>query len=121
MSTVYPQSVLSKDDGTTYELSGLAAVGEAQEPTATATLSAVASGAGSAQALAANAARKGVIGHNTDANAVYIKYGTTASATSFTVYLGPGQTWVMDSPIYTGRIDAIWAADGAGSLYLTEL
>jgi len=87
----------------------------------TATLSAVASGTSSAQALAANTSRKGVIAVNTDANVVYLKYGTTASATSFTVRLAENETWVMPAPIYTGRIDAIWATDGAGSLYITEL
>jgi hypothetical protein len=88
----------------------------------TATLSALASLGTSQQLLAANTARRGVILVNTDANAVLIKYGTTASATSFTARI-PGSfgQWEMPGPIYTGRIDAIWEANGSGSLYATEL
>lgn len=82
----------------------------------------LASAATSAQLLAANAARKGLFIVNTDANDCYIKFGTTASLTSFTAIV-PGNKgqWEMPQPIYTGRIDAIWAADGSGSAYPTEL
>lgn len=90
--------------------------------TGSVSLSALASAATSARLLAANQSRKGLILVNTDANAVYVKYGTTASATSFTVIIpGNGGYWEMPAPIYTGQIDAIWAADGSGSLYATEL
>lgn len=90
-------------------------------PTATATLTALASSTASAQLLASTAGRRGLILYNTDANAVLIKYGTTAAATSFTVRIDPDGYWEMPLPIYTGRIDAIWEADGTGSLYATEL
>lgn len=86
-----------------------------------ASITALASAATSAQLLAANAARKGLILNNTDANAVLVKYGTTASATSFTVRITQNGYWEMPYPIYTGRIDAIWEVDGSGSLYATEL
>jgi hypothetical protein len=86
-----------------------------------ASITALASSASSAQLLAANAARKGLILNNTDANAVLVKYGTTASASSFTVRITLNGYWEMPKPIYTGRIDAIWEADGSGSLYATEL
>jgi hypothetical protein len=86
-----------------------------------ATVSSLASSASSAQLLASNTSRKGLILVNTDVNSVYVKYGTTASATDFTVLMPANGYWEMPQPIYTGRIDAIWAADGAGSLYYTEL
>lgn len=86
-----------------------------------ATVTALASAATSAQLLAANSSRKGLMLNNTDANAVLVKYGTTASATSFTVRITQNGYWEMPKPIYTGRIDAIWEADGSGSLYATEL
>lgn len=89
--------------------------------TATATLSSLASAATSAQLLAANTSRKGVLIHNTDANALKIKYGTTASASSYSVNIPSNGYWEMPQPIYAGRIDAIWDADGAGSAYVTEL
>jgi hypothetical protein len=86
-----------------------------------ATISSLASSASSAQLIASNTSRKGLLLTNTDANAVYIKYGTTASATDFTVLIPSNYYWEMPQPVYTGRIDAIWAADGSGSLYYTEL
>jgi hypothetical protein len=87
----------------------------------TASLTDLASSTSSAQLLAANAARKGLTLYNTDANGVYVKYGTTASATSFTVLIPTSGYWEMPVPIYTGRLDAIWIANGSGSLYATEL
>jgi hypothetical protein len=87
----------------------------------TATVSSLASAATSAQLLASNTSRKGLILYNSDANTAYVKYGTTASATDFTVPIAPSGYWEMPQPIYTGRIDAIWAADGSGSLFYTEL
>lgn len=75
------------------------------------------------QLLAANANRQGLILVNTDANALYIKYGTTATlaADGFTYIIPPGGTFEMGRPAYTGRIDGIWVADGAGFAEITEL
>jgi len=81
----------------------------------------LASAATSAQLLASNSSRKGLLLNNTDANAVYVYYGTTATASKFTVKIPAGGYWEMPQPIYTGRIDAIWAADGSGSLIGSEL
>ena len=81
----------------------------------------LASSASSAQLIAANASRKGMTLTNTDANTAYIYYGTTASATKFTVKIPTDHYWEMPSPIFTGRIDAIWAGDGSGALIGSEL
>lgn len=81
----------------------------------------LASSASSAQLLAANASRSGLLLNNTDANAVYLYYGTTATASKFTVKIPADAYWEMPQPIYTGRIDVIWAADGSGSLIGSEL
>ena len=81
----------------------------------------LASAATSAQVVAANKSRKGLLLTNTDANTCRVKYGATASATSFTVAIPSGGYWEMPQPIYTGRIDAIWDADGSGVLAITEL
>lgn len=85
-----------------------------------ATLSSVASGVSSAQLLASNSSRKGAVIVNTDAYDLYIKYGTTASTSSFTYIVPAGGTWEMTQRVYTGRIDGIWAGDGSGSAYITE-
>lgn len=100
-------------------MSGLMPVGGYQ--TTTTVDVALASAATSAQVLAANAARKGLFLTNTDANTVYIYYGTTATAAKFTVSLAQNGYWEMPWPIWTGRIDAIWAVDGSGSLIGSEL
>lgn len=81
----------------------------------------LASATTSAQLAAANSARKGLLLTNTDANDAYIYYGTTASPTKFSVKIPAGAYWEMPQPIYSGRIDAIWAANGSGSLIGSEL
>lgn len=73
-----------------------------------------------ASAVALNTARRGLSIFNTDANALLVKFGATASATSFTVRIPQNGFYEMDAPVYTGRIDFIWEADGAGSAYVTE-
>ena len=73
------------------------------------------------QLLPSNAARRGLLLTNTDANDAYLYYGTTASASKFTVKVPPGGYWEMPRPVYTGRIDAVWSADGSGSLIGSEL
>ena len=89
--------------------------------TAGATLSTVASTDSSTAIIASNAGRQGLMVFNTDANILYLKYGATASATDFTVQIGSNVLWEMPEPVYTGAIDGIWAADGSGSAYITEL
>lgn len=86
-----------------------------------AAVTSVASGATSATLLAANGTRRGAVLYNSDANALLLKYGATASASSFTYRIGSGVTWEMPNPIYTGIIDGIWEADGSGSAFITEL
>lgn len=81
---------------------------------------ALASSATSANLALQNDHRRGMTVYNTDANAMYLKYGTTASATSFTVMIPSNGYWEMPQPPHTGRIDAIWAADGSGSAMVTE-
>jgi len=69
---------------------------------------------------AANSARKQIIIQNTSSAVLYIKYGTTASSTDFTVSLSQGDTLIEDR--YTGRIDGIWATDpNDGAAKVTEI
>ena len=91
-----------------------------QPATARATLSSVASSTTSQQVLPANSLRRGVIAHNSDANPCWLKYGSIASTTSYTYRIDAGGHWEMPQPIYSGRIDVIWATDGDGALYVTE-
>src|SRR3990167_6028174 len=77
------------------------------------TLTAVADSASSQTLLSADTARKGFRIHNDSTVTMYVKYGATASATSFTVAVA--KDGYMEENNYTGRVDAIWASDAAGS------
>ena len=72
--------------------------------------------------LAANANRRRVIIYNESASATLrIKLGATASATSYSLLLGPGDTY--ESPtdwVYTGVVDGIWSA-ASGAAQVTEI
>jgi len=87
---------------------------------ATATLTNVAASATSVSLLASNTSRKGVILFNDSGAILYLKFGATASATSFTYRIDPGATWEMAQPFYTGAIDGIWAT-ATGTARVTEL
>src|SRR3990167_1181918 len=76
----------------------------------------------SAVMLAANLLRKGMTLQNTDANALYLSYGVLASSTAFTVKIaGNDGYFEMPSPIWLGAVSGVWAADGTGSAYITEV
>jgi hypothetical protein len=97
------------------------AVEEINDAIAAATLSNVAASATSVQLLAANANRKQAVFYNDSDKNAYVKLGTTASSTSFSYLLVPGATLELPKPIYTGRIDCIWAAGPTGSMRITEI
>ena len=88
---------------------------------ATATLSNVASSASSITIVAANANRLRLIIYNDSTSILRIKFGATASSTSFTYALDPKATY--ESPtfnLYTGVIDGIWDSAN-GSARVTEM
>jgi hypothetical protein len=77
--------------------------------------------ASSAQALASTAGRKGArFFNNTDGDA-YLKLGATASTSDFIIKLSAGGYYNLEQPVYTGRIDVIFANGTAGNLLITEL
>lgn len=85
----------------------------------TGTISRTATSTTNATILASNASRKGAIIFNDAATVLFVKYGTTASATSWTHKLDP-QSGVEIKESYTGRIDAILASS-TGNAQVTEL
>lgn len=87
----------------------------------TAVVTAVADNAASVELLAANPYRLGATIWNDSSIAVYVKLGTTASATSYTVKLASGAYYEVPFG-YTGKIDGIWVSDpGDGACRITEL
>jgi hypothetical protein len=87
----------------------------------TATLSNVSNSTSSGTLLSSNSSRIGATFYNDDTEAfVYLKLGTTASSTSFTIKIAPGGYYELPLPVYAGRIDGI-ATAASGTLRITEL
>ena len=84
----------------------------------TAALANVAGSASSVTLQASNTARLKVIIVNDSTAILYVKYGSTASATSFTYKLEAGET--LDEGLYTGIVTGIWVS-ATGSARMTEL
>lgn len=75
-----------------------------------ATLANVASSATSVTLFSANAGAHGRSVYNDSASVAYLKYGTTASTSSYTVQLAAGAYFEFPQPLYAARVDAIWAS-----------
>lgn len=88
---------------------------------ATSSVTSVASSATSVTLLASNAARKGATVFNDSTAILYLKFGATASATSYTVQIAAGGYYEFPGPtVYSGVVDGIWSAAN-GNARLTEL
>jgi hypothetical protein len=81
-------------------------------------VSAVSTSGTSATLASASSGRLRIIVVNDSSATLYVKYGTTASASDWTVKLAPDST--LDEDAYTGRIDAILST-GTGTARVTEL
>ncbi len=69
---------------------------------------------------ASNAARKQIMITNTSSAVLYVKYGATASTSSFSLLLNRYETLIEDH--YNGIVDGIWATDpGDGVAMITEI
>lgn len=88
---------------------------------ATATTSSVASSASNVNLLALNTSRKNATFYNDSTQIAYLKLGTTASNSSYTVQMPANAYYELPvGKIYTGNIDAIWASAN-GNMRITEL
>ena len=85
-----------------------------------ATLANVASSASNGTLLASNTSRRGAMVHNDSTQVLYLKYGATASTTSYTVKVPADGYFEFPAPTYTGIVDGIWAAAN-GNARLTEI
>jgi len=86
---------------------------------ATSALTNVAGSATNVTVLASNANRLRCIITNDNTSILYLKFGATASATSYTYRLLPQASITEDK--YTGIIDGIWGVAGSGAARVTEL
>lgn len=86
----------------------------------TSTLSNISASASSVTVLAANANRKMAMFFNDSTSTLSLKFGATASATSFTVQLIANAYYELPTPVYTGILDGIWTV-ATGTVRVTEL
>ena len=70
--------------------------------------------------VAANSDRIALYLYNDSTATQYIKFGTTASLTDFSVRLTPHMSYEMPLPIYVGQIDVISSSTN-GAIQVTEL
>lgn len=71
--------------------------------------------------LAANSSRKGFTIFNDSTEILYLKFGATASTTSYAVKMQPGDYYeALAGTLYTGIIDGIWANNASGAARITE-
>lgn len=89
-------------------------------PATAASLANVASSATNVTLKAANASRRGLAIFNDSEAVLYVKFGATASSSSFTVKIAAGGYYEMPQPIYVGIVDGIWASAN-GNARVTEL
>lgn len=90
----------------------------------TATLSNVSSSASNVTLLAANTKRCMATFYNDSTQICYLKFGATATSSSYTVQLAAGAYYELPAcdgrGVYTGIIDGIWAAAN-GNMRVTSL
>jgi hypothetical protein len=98
---------------------GMGGFGQRPGTTTNTVTSTVAGSASSVTILAANGGRKGATVVNDSTVLLYLKLGTTASATDYTVKMAADQYYEVPFN-YTGRIDGIWAS-ATGNARITEL
>lgn len=84
------------------------------------TLTRASNNTSSATLMALNAARKGLLLYNDSTTNCFVKFGATASTTSFAVKLFATDSYSMDPPIYTGVVDYICDA-ASGNMEAVEL
>lgn len=79
-------------------------------PSQSATLANVTSSASSVTLFAASGTVKARTIFNDSTAVLYVKFGATASTTSYTVQLASNAYYEFPQPVYGGLVDGIWAA-----------
>lgn len=86
-----------------------------------ATCTNVAASATNVTILISNSARLAARFYNESDSRLRLKFGATASTSSFTVIIEAGGFYEMGEPAYKSRVDAIWEnATPSGFLRVTE-
>lgn len=109
-------NALSLDTSGNLRVTGFVTTNKASSSTVTS----VAQSTSNTVLLAANANRVFASIYNNTGQKMYIKLGTTASTTSYSIQLMPNSYWEVPND-WTGEIDAVWSGNGANSALVTEL
>lgn len=80
----------------------------------------VAASLSSVTLLSSNPNRKSASFFNDSTATLYLKLGSTASSTSFTIKMEPSSFYELSIPCYSGVIDGIWDAIN-GAVRVTEI
>lgn len=102
------------------EVDGAVTIPVVEERPTTASVGSIAASASSVTLLSTNTSRRGATFYNDSSSACYLKYGTTASTSSFTVKIFGNGYHEIQRAVYTGRIDCIWDS-ATGNMRITEL
>jgi hypothetical protein len=86
----------------------------------TATLANVSASITSVTLQASNVARRGLCVYNDSTSVMYLKFGSAASATSYTLQMGPGGYYELPLPVYSGIVTGVWVS-AVGTARVTEL
>jgi hypothetical protein len=86
----------------------------------TATLTNVASSTSSTALFAANSGARTRTIHNDSTAILYVKFGATASSTSYTVEMASQDYFEFPQPLFAGAVEGIWAAEN-GHARVTEV
>lgn len=89
-------------------------------PASAAALANVTSSATSVTLIASNANRRMAMIFNDSTQKLYVKFGATASTSSFTVQIDAGGYYELPTPVYTGVVGGIWSSAN-GAARITEL
>ena len=76
----------------------------------TATTNSVASSAANVVLFAASGTANGRTVFNDSTAVLYLKFGATASSSSYTVQIAAGGYYEFPQPVYDGEVDGIWAS-----------
>lgn len=91
-------------------------------PVSSTAVTSVSGNASSVTLLSANAGRRGASFHNDSTAIAYLKCGTTASTSSFTIKMQPDSHYELTGGgvyCYQGVVDCIWAS-ATGAMRITE-
>lgn len=119
--TVTATRLLVDGSGVTQPVSISGTVATTSGAATTSSVTSVSGSATSVSILASNSSRKNATFYNDSTATLYLKLGTTASTTSYTIQLPPqGYYEIPVGAVYTGAIDGIWSS-ATGAVLVTEL